>query len=114
MASSKAVFGVFVSESQVSEALQAFQSAGYRIPDISVLVPGQKPSGPLGTAIAASGGLLGGLASLGLPDHDATRYERCVRSGGMLISVRCDNADWAGRAKKILRDTGAEEIGSAN
>ena len=114
MARSKAVFGVYVSESQVSEAMQAFQIAGYRIPDISVLVPGKNPSGPLAAAVTASGGLMGALMSMGLPDYDATRYERRVRSGGMLISVRCDNADWAGRAKKILRDTGAEEIGSGN
>ena len=114
MARSKAVFGVYVSESQISEALQSFQTAGYRIPDISVLVPGKSPSGPLAAAITASGGLMGALTTMGLPDYDATRYERRVRSGGMLISVRCDNADWAGRAKKILRDTGAEEIGSGN
>jgi hypothetical protein len=37
---------------------------------------------------------------MGLPDYDATRYERRVRSGGMLISIRCGNADWAGGAKK--------------
>jgi hypothetical protein len=29
------------------------------------------------------------------------------------MSVHCGNSDWAGRAKRILRETGAEDIASA-
>ena len=29
------------------------------------------------------------------------------------MSVHCDNSEWVGRAKQIMRDTGAEDIGSA-
>jgi hypothetical protein len=51
---------------------------------------------------------------MGIPEYEAKRYEGRIRSGGLLMSVHCDNADWVGRAKKIMRETGAEDIGSAS
>src|SRR5580698_2047391 len=34
-------------------------------------------------------------------------------TGGTLISVHCDNSEWVKRAKKLLEDTGAEDIASS-
>lgn len=163
-----AVFGIYQSQSEVNEAVDALVAAGYRTADISVLfpdnrgtkdfahekntkapegtaagassgmvlggalgwltgigalaIPGVGPfiaAGPIVAALAgagaggAIGGFIGALVGMGIPEYEAKRYEGRVRSGGLLMSVHCDNADWVGRAKKIMRETGAEDIGSA-
>jgi len=36
-----------------------------------------------------------------------------VKKGGILLSVHSDNSDWAARAKRILEQTGAEDISSS-
>lgn len=61
----------------------------------------------------AVGGLRGALVGMGIPEYETKRYEGRIRSGGILMSVHCDNSEWVGRAKQILSDTGAEDIGSA-
>jgi hypothetical protein len=169
MAKNIAVFGIYSSQSEVNEAVDALVAAGYRSADISVLfpdnhgtkdfahekntkapegtaagassgmvlggalgwltgigalaIPGVGPfiaAGPIVAALAgagaggAIGGFIGALVGMGIPEYEAKRYEGRIRSGGMLMSVHCDNADWVGRAKKIMRETGAEDIGSAS
>ena len=47
-----------------------------------------------------------------LPEYEAKRYEGRIKSGGILISVHCDDSEWADRAKKILEATGAQDISS--
>jgi hypothetical protein len=61
----------------------------------------------------AIGGLVGSLVGMGIPEYEAKRYEGRIRSGGILLSVHCDDSEWVMRAKKILEQTGAEEISSA-
>ncbi len=65
-------------------------------------------------AVGAAGGIVGTLVGLGIPEYEAKRFEGRVKSGGTLISVHCDNSDWVKRAKKILEDTGAEDIASSS
>jgi hypothetical protein len=60
----------------------------------------------------AIGGLAGALIGLGIPEYEAKRYEGRIRRGGILLSVHCDDPDWAKRAKNILQQTGAEDVGS--
>lgn len=88
----------------------------------ALAIPGIGPfiaAGPLmgmlggigvGTAI---GGLTGALIGLGIPEYEARRYEGRIRKGGILLSVHCDDADWARRAKNILNQTGAEDVAAA-
>jgi hypothetical protein len=89
----------------------------------ALAIPGIGPfiaAGPIVAALAgagaggALGGLIGALVGMGIPEYEAKRYEGRIRSGGILMSVHCDNSDWVGRAKQIMRQTGAEDIGSAN
>lgn len=89
----------------------------------ALAIPGIGPfiaAGPIVAALAgagaggAIGGLIGALVGMGIPEYEAKRYEGRIRSGGILMSVHCDNSDWVGRAKQILRQTGAEDIGSAS
>ena len=61
----------------------------------------------------AVGGVVGALVGMGIPEYEAIRYDGRVRAGGILVSVHCDNSDWVGRAKAILKQTGAEDIASA-
>jgi hypothetical protein len=58
------------------------------------------------------GGLVGALVGMGIPEYEAKRYEGRIKEGGVLLSVHCDNSDWVGKAKKLLKETGAEDISS--
>jgi hypothetical protein len=88
----------------------------------ALAIPGLGPliaAGPIVAALAGVGavgtvgGIIGGLAGLGVPEYEARRFEGRIKQGGVLLSVHCDNDDWVKRAKNLLRQTGAEDIGSA-
>jgi hypothetical protein len=88
----------------------------------ALAIPGVGPfiaAGPIVTALAglgvggAIGGIAGALAGMGIPEYEAKRYEGRVRSGGILLSVHCDDSEWVKRAKEVLEITGAEDISSA-
>jgi hypothetical protein len=88
----------------------------------ALTIPGLAPlviAGPIVAALAgagalgAVGGMIGALAGMGLPEYEAKRYEGRVREGGALLSVHCDSEDWIRRAKKVLRNTGAQDVASA-
>src|ERR1700719_1574406 len=63
-------------------------------------------------AVGTAGGIVGTLVGLGIPEYEAKRFEGRVKSGGTLLSVHCDNSEWVKRAKKLLEDTGAEDVAS--
>jgi hypothetical protein len=60
----------------------------------------------------AAGVITGALIGLGIPEHEAKRYEVRIKEGGILLSVHSDNVDWTKRAKEILERTGAQDISS--
>lgn len=87
----------------------------------ALAIPGVGPliaAGPIVGALAgvgvggAVGGLIGALVGMGIPEYEAKRYEGRVREGGILLSVHCDDSAWVKRAKKILENTGAEDVAS--
>jgi hypothetical protein len=61
---------------------------------------------------SAIGGLTGALIGLGMPEYEAKRYEGRIQRGGILLSVHCDNPEWARQAKSILHEAGAEDVAS--
>jgi len=79
--------------------LEAMQAAG---PIVGML-------GGMGAGVTL-GGVAGALVGFGVPEYEAKRYEGRVRKGGILLSVHCDNADWAKTARTILKKTGASDI----
>jgi len=88
----------------------------------ALAIPGLGPfiaAGPIMGALAglgtggAVGGLVGALVGMGIPEYEAKRYEGLVKDGGVLLSVHCDGSDEVGRAKDILKQTGADDISSA-
>jgi hypothetical protein len=88
----------------------------------ALAIPGVGPliaAGPIVGALAgmgvggAVGGLVGALIGMGIPEYEAKRYEGRVKEGGVLLSVHCDSSDEVGRAKDLLKQTGAQDIASA-
>jgi hypothetical protein len=82
-------------------------------------IPGLGPflaAGPVMAALAGAGaagvagGIIGALVGLGIPEYEAKRYEGLLKQGRVLLSVHCDDSDWAGRAKRVLENAGAEDI----
>ena len=89
----------------------------------TLAVPGVGPliaAGPIlatlsGVGVGAvAGGIVGGLVGMGIPEYEAKRYEGRVRSGKILLSVHCDDSEWAARAKELLKASGADDIASAS
>lgn len=88
----------------------------------SIAIPGIGPfiaAGPVLAALAGVGAggtvgvIVGALVGMGIPEYEAKRYEGRIKEGRVLASVHCDNSQWVDRAKRILNDTGAEDISSA-
>src|SRR3981189_177307 len=85
----------------------------------ALAIPGVGPliaAGPIIGALtgvgvgATAGGIAGALIGLGIPEYEAKRYEGRVKSGNILLSVHADDSQWTDKAKRILKDTGAEDI----
>lgn len=89
----------------------------------TLAIPGLGPfiaAGPIMGLLAGIGaggtvgGIIGGLVGMGIPEYEAKRYEGRIRRGGILLSVHCDDPEWVRNAKRILEQTGAEDISSAS
>jgi hypothetical protein len=88
----------------------------------ALAIPGVGPliaAGPIIGALTGVGsggvvgGIIGALIGMGIPEYEAKRYEGRIKEGGILLSVHCDNSDWVGKAKQVLKETGAEDVASA-
>jgi hypothetical protein len=89
----------------------------------ALAIPGIGPflaAGPIVTALAgvgavgALGGITGALVGAGMPEYEAKRYEGRLKHGGILLSVHCDNEEWAKRAVEMLKHTGAEDVSTSS
>lgn len=88
----------------------------------AMMIPGLEPLATAGPIIGmwggvgagvTLGGLTGALVGSGIPEYEAKRYEGRVKRGGILLSVHCDNDKWAKNASRILKQSGARDISSA-
>jgi len=89
----------------------------------ALAIPGVGPfiaAGPIMAALAGMGagavlgGATGALAGIGIPEYEAKRYEGLVKRGGILVSIHCDDSNWTSRAKRLLKEHGADDISSAS
>jgi hypothetical protein len=89
----------------------------------ALAIPGVGPlvaAGPIVAALAgagavgATGGLVGGLVGTGIPEVEAKRFAGRIREGGYLVSVHCDDNEWAKRAKEILEATHGRDVVSTS
>jgi len=87
-----------------------------------IAIPGLGPvvaAGPIIAALAGAGaggtlgGIIGALVGLGIPEYEAKRFEGRIREGGILFSVHCDDSAWVKRAKSLMEESGAQDVGSA-
>jgi len=88
----------------------------------ALAIPGVGPliaAGPIVATLAgagaggAVGGLLGALVGMGIPEYEAKRFEGAVKNGGTLVSVHCDHSDEVSTAKRVLKETGGQDIASS-
>jgi hypothetical protein len=89
----------------------------------AIAIPGVGPllaAGPIVAALAgagaagAAGGLVGGLVGAGMPEIEAKRYAGRIRDGGYLLSVHCDDKEWAARAREVITSSGAQDVVSTS
>ncbi len=89
----------------------------------ALAIPGLGPfiaAGPIMAALAGLGagatigGVAGGLIGMGMPEYEAKRYEGQIKAGGILVSVHCDDSEWATKAKHLLETTGAKDVSSGS
>ncbi len=87
----------------------------------ALAIPGLGPfiaAGPIMATLAgagvggAVGTLTGAFIGMGIPEHEAKRYESWVHKGGSLVSVHASHLDWANRAKAVFEACGALAIDS--
>ena len=64
-----------------------------------------------GAAVGATtGGIVGALIGMGIPEFEAKRYEEKLRTGNYLIAVHVRNDDEEDRAEEIFKAANAEDI----
>lgn len=85
-------------------------------------IPGLAPFTAGGAVLASlsaaalgmvSGGSIGALIGLGLPEYEARRYQGKMAEDNILISVHCDNHGEARRARNLFDDAGAHDIATS-
>ncbi len=77
----------------------------------AVGIPGLGPFIAAGSILTTLGsGLMGGLLTLGVPEHEAKLYEDGARRGDILIWVSTRGLDERQRAQRIFADAGADNI----
>ena len=59
-------------------------------------------------------GITGALIGMGIPEYEAKRYEGRVKHGNILLSVHADDSDWTNKAKRVLKNTWAEDISTSS
>lgn len=89
----------------------------------ALAIPGFGPfiaAGPImaalsGSAVGGSVGLLiGALVGAGIPEYEAKKYEKALKSGNILICVHANTSDQVTRATEILKREGAKDISSTS
>jgi hypothetical protein len=67
----------------------------------------------LATLMSEGESLLASLRGLGLPECEIASFEDRLKDGGLLLSVQCEDGEWATRACEIFMQTGAERVTTA-
>jgi len=77
------------------------------IPGLGIIAAAGPIAGLIGGA--ATGGVVGGLVDLGIPEEESKRYESDVREGKVVFSMKTDE-DKVESVRSILQANGAERV----
>ncbi|MDQ6647414.1 MAG: complement resistance protein TraT [Pseudomonadota bacterium] len=89
----------------------------------ALAIPGVGPfiaAGPIMAALGgaalgtATGGIIGALVGLGIPEFEAKRYDAKIREGNILISVHAEDNKLRDVAKEVFERNNANDISSAS
>lgn len=89
----------------------------------ALAIPGVGPfiaAGPIMAALGgaavgtATGGIIGALVGLGIPEFEAKRYDAKIREGNILISVHTEDGKQRSVAKEVFERNNADDISSAS
>jgi hypothetical protein len=89
----------------------------------TLAIPGVGPfiaAGPIMAAlggaavVGATGGIIGALVGMGIPEYEAKHYDGKVNSGNTLISVHTDDSDQENTVREIYERLGGEDIKSTS
>jgi hypothetical protein len=89
----------------------------------ALAIPGVGPfiaAGPIMAALGgaavgtATGGIIGALVGMGIPEFEAKRYDAKVREGSILISVHTESGHQRDVAKDIFKRNNADDISSGS
>jgi len=72
---------------------------------------GALAGGAVGTA---TGGIIGALIGMGMPEFEAKRYDAKIREGNILISVHTEDSKQRDAAKEIFKRHNAEDISTGS
>jgi hypothetical protein len=87
----------------------------------ALAIPGVGPfiaAGPIMAALGgaavgtATGGIIGALVGMGIPEFEAKRYDAKVREGSILISVHTESGHQRGVARDVFKRNNADDISS--
>jgi hypothetical protein len=89
----------------------------------ALAIPGVGPliaAGPIMAALGgaavgtATGGVIGGLVGMGIPEFEAKRYDAKIREGNVLISVHTEDGEQRDVAREIFKRNDAEDISTGS
>ncbi len=89
----------------------------------ALAIPGVGPfiaAGPIMAALGgaavgtATGGVIGAMVGLGIPEFEAKRYDAKIREGNILISVHTEDSKLRDVAKEVFKRNNADDISSAS
>jgi hypothetical protein len=89
----KTVLGFFPSRAHAEEAVDKLRLSGFRNTDVSVLMQDGGSN---------FGGVLGWPAGSSISKQLALEHAEGIKQGGVVLCVRCANADWERRAEHVL------------
>jgi hypothetical protein len=80
-----------------------------------VASPAFTPDADRGAAIGAgTGGLVGALVGMGIPEIEAKQYENKLKAGNYFIPFHADDGDRKDLAKEVFKNAGAEDISTTS
>jgi hypothetical protein len=89
----------------------------------ALAIPGVGPfiaAGPIMAALGgaavgtATGGIIGALVGMGIPEFEAKRYDAKVREGSILISVHTESGHQRDVARDVFKRNNADDISSGS